>query len=358
MSDSRPIYCSFFLFDSWTRLHDHPQTPQLYVEHIRALTDMGYAGFELHTIRTPELATAFPNHADEVAAYARFRRRLDDGGLAGVALATNSGTTPALDPSSDDPLVRDAARAYLRSRVDIAAALRAEILMGPVVVPYGAFVRSAPNGDGVWSDALQDELARRYRNAAPVLDEIGRYAADRAVRIAIEPITHWETPGPNTLAQLLDFLELVPSTQVGAVIDSAHETLDGAGPDVFARQVETLAGAGRLHYAQASPPDRGDLAASWLPWEPLFGPLLAHYHGPVAIEIFNAVPDFAAGLRLSRRRYWVPGVDEPTDRPSAYDVARRSLQALRERFHHLDRRHLAAAPGTGTGSGGEGMKAT
>jgi sugar phosphate isomerase/epimerase len=322
-----------------------------YVDHIRALVDMGYSGFELHTVRSPEIDAAFGSYSEEIEAYGRFRRTLDEAGLTGVALATNTGATPSLDPSSDDPTVRDTARAFLASRVDVAAALRAEILMGPVVVPYGAFVHSAPNGDPVWSDALQDELGRRYRNAAPILDEIGRYAATRGVKIAIEPITHWETPGPNTLAQLLDFLELVPSTQVGAVIDSAHETLDGAGPEVFARQVESLAAAGRLHYAQASPPDRGDLASSWLPWEPLFGPVLAHYAGPVAIEIFNAVPDFASGLRLSRRKYWVPGVDAPSDRPSAYDVASTSLATLRDRFRDLDDQGSPPVAATGSGAG-------
>jgi len=357
MPENRPIYCSFFLFDSNTRLYDQ-RAPALYLEHIRTLVGFGYSGFELHTVRSPEVGTAFASYADEVEAYARFRQLLDDAGFAEVALATNTGATPAMDPSSDDPTVRDSARAFLASRVDVAAALRAEILMGPVVVPYGAFVHSAPNGDPMWSDALQDELARRYRNAAPILDEIGEYARTRGVRVAIEPITHWETPGPNTLAQLLEFLELVPSAQVGAVIDSAHETLDGAGPEVFARQVETLAAAGRLHYAQASPPDRGNLASSWLPWEPLFGPVLAHYGGPVAIEIFNAVPGFAAGLRLSRRKYWVPGVDAPTERPSAYDVARQSLETLRARFQGLDHAHasqpISAAPGNGAGAGGQG----
>ncbi len=335
MTDNRPSYCSFFLFDSVTRLHDRRRL-DLYIDHIRFLAGLGYAGVELHTIRTPEIDATFPGYDDETAAYARLREQIVDAGLADVAVATNTGTTPTTDVSSDDPAIRESGRAYLMSRVDIAEALRAEVLMGPVVVPYGAFVRSAPNGEQVWSDDLQSELARRYRNAAPVLDEVGRYAESKRVKIAIEPITHWETPGPNTLAQLLDLLSLIPSPQVGAVVDSAHETLDGAGPEIFAEQVRMLADAGRLHYAQASPPDRGNLAAGWLPWMSLFQPLLAHYRGPVAIEIFNAVPDFAAGLRLSRPKYWVPGVDEPSDRPSAYDVARQSLETLRARFRPLD----------------------
>lgn len=334
MTHERPIYFSFFMFDSNTRLYD-ARLRASYLEHMQVLSSYGYAGFELHAGRSPEFDVAYPTYADEIAAYASLRKELDDSGLRHVQLATNVGVTPALDPSSNDADIRRAAAEFLRSRIDVTAALRGEIMMGPVVIPYAGFVHSAPNGDAVWSDALQDELARRYRNAAPVLDEVGRYAKERGVKVAIEPITHWETPGPNKLAQLLDFLELVPCTQIGAIIDSAHETLDGDGPDIFSAQVAKLASAGRLHYTQASPPDRGSLESSWLPWGPIFKPILAHYDGPVAIEIFNAIPDFAAGLRLSRRKYWIPGIDTPRAGPSAYDVARASLQKLRTEFEQL-----------------------
>ncbi|MCA9546572.1 MAG: hypothetical protein KC613_19340, partial [Myxococcales bacterium] len=92
----------------------------------------------------------------------------------------------------------------------------------------------------------------------------------------------------------------------------------------------------RLHYCQASPPDRGDLANAWIPWKGIFTPILKHYRGPVAIEIFNAVPEFAAGLRLSRRKYWIPGVDQPSNLPSAYDVAKASLARLRAEFARIE----------------------
>ncbi len=354
MTKERPIYFSFFMFDSSTRLYD-ARVRASYLEHMKVLAEYGYAGFELHLGRGAEVATAYPSYADELQAYASLRNEMDANGLAGLALATNVGATPSLDPSSHAPCTRRAALEFLRSRVEITAALRGEIMMGPLVIPYGAFVRSAPNGDGVWSDALQAELAERYQLAAAVLEELGEHARALGVKVAIEPISHWETPGPNKLSQLLPFLRSVRCTQIGAIIDSAHETLDGDGPEAFAQQVAELSEAGRLHYVQASPPDRGGLEASWLPWEPLFQPLLARYAGPVAIEIFNAVPDFAAGLRLSRRKYWIPGMDPAGTGPSAYDVARGSLRKLRAEFARLERAaadDAAAASGTielGTG---------
>jgi sugar phosphate isomerase/epimerase len=324
----RPIYFSFFMFDSNTRLYD-ARLRDLYIEHMKVLVDHGYAGFELHTGRSPELDLVYPTYADEVEAYRAFREEIDRAGLKEVQLATNVGVTPVLDPSSNDPGVRQAGLEFLRSRVDITQALRGEIMMGPVVIPYGAFIHSAPNGDAVWSDALQDALAQRYANAAPVLEEVGDHAKARGVKVAIEPITHWETPGPNKLSQLIALLKLVPCTQVGAIIDSAHEALDGDGPEAFAAQVKALASEGRLHYVQASPPDRGTLETGWLPWRGVFEPLLEHYEGPIAIEIFNAVPDFAATLRLSRRKYWIPGLDPESPSPSAYDVAKGSIEKLK-----------------------------
>lgn len=335
MTSKRPIYFSFFMFDSNTRLYDEACIGQ-YLEHIKVLVEYGYEGFELHTGRSPQFDVAYPTYCEEVEAYRKLRQRIDAAGFEHIELATNVGATEDLDPSSDDPKIRAAAEAFLRSRIDIATALRAKIMMGPIVIPYGAFVHTAPNGVPAWSDGLQDSLRRRYDNAAPILNELGAYASEKGVKVAIEPITHWETPGPNTLAQLRSFLKLVSNPGIGAIIDSAHETLDGAGPDVFVEEVAALAAEGRLHYAQASPPDRGNLDASWLPWKPLFGPLLAHYSGPVAIEIFNAVPDFAAGLRLSRRKYWIPGVDEPSSAPSAYEVAKASLARLNAEFRRLE----------------------
>jgi sugar phosphate isomerase/epimerase len=334
MTRERPTYFSFFMFDSNIRLYD-PKLRASYLEHVKVLVEYGYAGFELHAGRTPEVAIAYPSYADEIEAYASLRRDIDSRGFAHVQLATNVGATTACDPSSSDPEIRRAGLEFLRSRVDITAALRGEIMMGPVVLPYGGFVYSAPNGEAVWSDALQDELVRRYENAAPILEQVGEYAKQRGVKVAIEPISHWETPGPNKLTQTMDFLRSVPCTQVGVVIDSAQETLDGDGPEVFEKQVAELAAAGRLHYAQASPPDRGDLESSWLPWRPLFGPILKHYAGPVAVEVFNAVPDFAQGLRLSRRKYWIPGIDPKSSRPSAYDVAKGSLRKLRSEFARI-----------------------
>ena len=147
------------------------------------------------------------------------------------------------------------------------------------------------------------------------------------VKLAIEPITHWETPGPNKLSQLMNFLEGVESKQVGVVIDSAHETLDGDGPEIFANQVLEIAKEERLHYIQVSPPDRGAIHTSWMPWAQFLTPILEVYQGPIAVEIFNAIDAFIGSLRLTRRKFWIPEEDPENDYPSAYEIANKAIEA-------------------------------
>jgi sugar phosphate isomerase/epimerase len=317
------FYLSFFLFTTDPQPGD-PAARELLLSQVRELVAMGYRGFEL-----PIPPSGMDDPEAEVQAYRQLRQALDAEGFEAVALTTNVAATPDFDPTSADAAVRERALAYLRSRVEITAALRGTVMMGPIIYPYALRPRGS-DGAELWSDALQEALPAGYARAATVLAELADHAAGLGVRLASEPISHWETAAPNTLAELQAFLELVPNPQLGVVIDSAHETLDGAGPECFAAQVAALAAAGRLHYVQLSPPDRGRLDRSWLPWTPFLERVLPHYQGPLAIEMFNALPAFQPLLRLSRRKYWIAGVDAPSDAPSAMDVAAASLAASRQ----------------------------
>ncbi|WP_293355620.1 MULTISPECIES: sugar phosphate isomerase/epimerase family protein [unclassified Microcoleus] len=319
------IYLSFFMFTTNLKPHDSEYT-KVVIQHIKKLKELGYTGFEF------PIAPGKPeDYLQEIENYTNLRCAMDNEGWSDVPIATNVGTTQRFDPSSDSPEVRQEALEYLKARVDITAALRGEIMMGPLIVPYGY----SNSTTSLWSDALQDELAVRYTNAQPILQKLGEYAELKKVKVAIEPITHWETPGPNKLSQLIEFLKKVDSKQVGVVIDSAHEILDGDGPEIFEEQVKWLAGEGRLHYVQVSPPDRGAVHTSWIPWESLFKPILQVYKGPMAIEIFNAIPDFHESLRLTRRKFWIPGEDPGNQYPSAYDIARDAIEITRDKLNQI-----------------------
>ncbi len=322
------IYLSFFMFTTDMKPNDAAYR-DLVVEHIKQLTAFGYSGFEF-----PIAPTYAQDYTQDIQNYQDLRNYLDSKGLESVKIATNVGATRTFDPSSPYPQQREEALKYLKSRVDITAALGGEIMMGPIVIPYGVFPTTDID-DPIWSDRLQELLKVRYQTAQPILNQLGIYAADKNVKLAIEPITHWETPGPNKLSQLMDFLAGVESKQVGVVIDSAHETLDGDGPEIFKSQVAELAQQERLHYIQVSPPDRGAVHTSWIPWQGFLEPVLAVYQGPIAVEIFNAIPAFLSSLRLSRRKFWIPGEDEANSYPSAYQIAEAAIQATQKELKQI-----------------------
>lgn len=322
------IYLSFFMFTTDLKPDDLDYR-NVIVQHIKKLQKVGYTGFEF-----PIAPKETKNYEKDLTDYANLRSYMDEQGLGNVKITTNVGATRTFDPSSPYPEQRQEALEYLKSRVDITATLGGEILMGPIIIPYGVFPTTDFN-EPIWSDELQAHLKVRYKNAQPTLNELGKYAEGKNVKLAIEPITHWETPGPNKLSQLIEFLGGVESKQVGVVIDSAHETLDGDGPDIFRGQVETLAEQGRLHYIQISPPDRGAVHTSWLPWQSFLEPILPVYKGPIAIEIFNAIPAFINSLRLSRRKFWIPGEDPENQYPSAYDIAKEAIAVTQKELHQL-----------------------
>ncbi|MFF9582057.1 sugar phosphate isomerase/epimerase family protein [Streptomyces achromogenes] len=325
---ARDIYLSFFMFT--VNLHpDDPQYTEVVVRHMKELRDIGYTGFDM-----PVFPSTGGDPQADVPRYEQLRKALDAAGLEGVGLTTNVATTPAYDPTSPDPEEREAALAYLKSRVDITAVLRGTIMAGPVLFPYNVF--PTLNGVPLWSDALQDWLRPRYRVAQPILERLGAYAAEKGVRVAVEPVDHWETPAPNMVRDVLDFLAGVRSPHIGVCVDSSHVVLGSSGPEAYRRDIQDAAGQRRLHYVQVSPPDRGEVADSWIPWRTFLEPILPVYDGPLLIEVFNAIPAFLTSLRLTRRKFSIPGEDESVPGvPSAYEVAEGGIKKLRSELAAL-----------------------
>jgi sugar phosphate isomerase/epimerase len=321
----RNIYLSFFMFTADLQPADREYTKQI-VEHILALRSFGYAGFDLPI--APPATTLNP--AAELRSYEGLRNALDKAGLEDVGFTTNVGATRTYDPSSMYREQRELGLAYLKSRVDITKVLRATIMAGPIAIPYGVFPTTDFN-QPIWSDALQDWLAPRYRNAQPIIQELGEYASEQGVSLAIEPVDHWETPGPNMVQDVTRFLEGVSSPQVGVCVDSAHVVLGSDGPEEFNSGINSLIKAGRLHSVHISAPDRGAVKDSWIPWQPFLTPILAGYHGPLLVEVFNAIPVFLSSLRLTRRKFQIPGEDRiDGSRPDAYTVAREAIDTVRQ----------------------------
>lgn len=326
------VYCSFFLFTADLRPDDKQYTQTL-VDHLTALTAMGYDGFDLHIAPQPAGSDHPLDHRYEVDGYARLKDAFVAAGLADVGFTTNVGTTRTFDPTSPYGQQREQALAYLKSRVDITRILGGDSIMsGPFLYPYGAFPQT-DLGEPQWSDALQDWMAPRFAAARGTYLKLAEYAAAQGVRLALEPVKSWESPPPNMVSEALDFLDTLDGPGGGVTIDTAQVVMESQGPGAFCDDVARATAKDRLHYVHVSAPDRGAVHDSWIPWDVLLGELAPVYRGPWLVEVFNAIPPFDASMRMARRRFWRPGEDDPEPgRPSAYDIAAAGLDTLREQL--------------------------
>jgi sugar phosphate isomerase/epimerase len=328
-ASKRDIYFSFFMFTVDLRPEDTCYTEVL-IKHLRALAEMGYDGFDMHI--APRAANV--DHSLEVESYARLKEAFDKAGLKEKKFATNVGTTQFFDPTSPYPEQRKRALSYLKSRVDITSVLGGEesIMSGPFIYPYGAFPLT-DLGEPIWSDALQDWMEPRFRAAHPIIEELAEYALKKRVKLAIEPVKNWESPPPNMVSEVLNFLDGVKKAPCGITIDTAQVLMESQGPAIFKENVDRAVFLDRLSYIHISAPDRGTVRDSWIPWEIMLAQIEPVYRGPYLIEVFNAIPPLDSGMRMTRRRFWRPGEDAPGPKGlNAYYVARASLEELREQI--------------------------
>ncbi|MFD3960598.1 MULTISPECIES: sugar phosphate isomerase/epimerase family protein [Streptomyces] len=205
----------------------------------------------------------------------RTARLLSDAGLTVTSLC-RGGFLTALDPAERVRALDDNRRA-----VDEAAAVATDTL---VLVSGGL-----PPGS-------RDLHGARER-VAEALAELAPYAAERGVRLAIEPLHPMFASDRcvvSTLAQALDLAERFPAEQAGVVVDTYHLWWDDRAPAEIAR-----AGAGgRIHAFQLADwitplpagvlLGRGQLGDGSVDFRAFRAAVeAAGYDGPIEVEIFN-----------------------------------------------------------------------
>jgi sugar phosphate isomerase/epimerase len=197
---------------------------------------------------------------------------------AGLAVTTlcRGGFFTAIDPAERARALDDNRRA-----VDEAAVLGTDTL---VLVSGGL-----PAGS--------KDLHGARERIADALGELGPYAEERGVRLAIEPLHPMFASDRcvvSTLTQALDLAERFPAQQVGVTVDTYHIWWDDQAPAQIAR-----AGAGgRIHTFQLADwttplPEGvlngrgqiGDGAIDMREWKAYVE--AAGYTGPIEVELFN-----------------------------------------------------------------------
>ena len=191
---------------------------------------------------------------------------------AGVSIAVCGAFGPDRDVSHEDPARRRLGIDYLVSCIDLAAAVGAPNVIGPMYSATGK-TRLLPDAER--------EQQRTW--AAESLREAGEYAAGRGVGLAMEPLNRFETDLVNTVEQGLDLCERIGLDNVGLLLDTFHMNIEEKSiPDAI------VSAGTRLRHFHACENDRGAPGSGHVEWDAVFAALAeTGYDGLVVIESFT-----------------------------------------------------------------------
>jgi D-psicose/D-tagatose/L-ribulose 3-epimerase len=194
---------------------------------------------------------------------------------------------PGRDLTSEDPAERAATRAYLDRCFDIATALGAGFVCGPMYARVGK-ARQLP----------EDARKREWDLAVTELRAICKSAADRGLGIAIEPINRFETDMVHTVDDALRMIREIDHPAAKVMIDSFHMTIEEGNLGDAIRRAGT-----DLVHVQVSENHRGVTGTGLTPWTDFRDALSdIGYSGSVVIESFTPDNrDLAAAVCIWKR---------------------------------------------------------
>jgi D-psicose/D-tagatose/L-ribulose 3-epimerase len=225
---------------------------------------------------------------------------------AGVGISVCGAFGPDRDLSADEPEQRELGVDYLKTCIDIAAAVGSPHVAGPMFSATGK-ARLLPD----------DERERQRGWAVENLARAADYAGERGVRLAIEPLNRFETDMVNTVEQGLDLCARIGRDNVGLLLDTFHMNIEERSiPDAL------RAAGDRVFHVHTCENDRGTPGTGHVEWDGVFAALAdIDYDGMIAIEAFTPeIQEIARAVST-----WRPVA------ASQDDLARDGLRFLQER---------------------------
>lgn len=268
-------------------------TTEVTAEHDRLLDQIKEMGFD--SVEVPIF-----NVADR-APYERLGKRLKSLGLGATAVTVMS---PDANPISPDPLIRDAAVAYLDKVLDCGSAFGCEILCGPIHSAIGHFSGEGPTDD-------------EFKAGVDTMSRAAEKAQAHDIRLGIEYLNRFEIYFLTTAAQTSRFVRAVNHPYVKMMYDSFHAHIEekNQAQAILSCKNETI-------HVHVSENDRGVPGTGQVHWDSFFSGLKqSGYDGYLTIEAFGrALPALAAATRVWRDLF-----------PDALGLCRDGLAFMKQR---------------------------
>lgn len=174
---------------------------------------------------------------------------------------------------SDDPMLVENAKTYIRWLVDAAAQVGSAVVCGPMYSSVG-------------KAHLEEESPRQAEWDLAVLGirEMAEYAQQHGIKLALEPLNRFETDMINIVAQGLEFIREVGMDNVGLHLDTFHMHLEEKN------SADAIRSAGkRIFHFHACENDRGVPGTGQVHWGQVAAALKeVNYDGAVVIESFTS----------------------------------------------------------------------
>ena len=119
------------------------------------------------------------------------------------------------DPTHEDEAIQRGGVAYLKHLIDAAVVMKAMAVAGP---HYSAVGRT-------WQ-ATPEQRKRDLQRCAKNLKEVARYAEDKGVTLALEPLNRFETSFINLTEQAQELMHMIGSPRVKLMMDTFHANIE------------------------------------------------------------------------------------------------------------------------------------
>ena len=229
-------------------------------QHLSFLDKAKALGFDLMEI--PIEAEGDIDYAKAAEAYKR----------AGLKCSLCAVMGAGRDPSHEDEAIQKGGVAYLKHCIDAAVTLSATAFVGPLYAAVGRTWQATP-------DQRKRDLDRCARN----LQIVARYAEDKGVTLALEPLNRFETSFINLTEQALELIKMIGSPRVKLMMDTFHANIEEKS---LGRAIEA-AGPLTVH-VHANENDRGTPGTGHVAWKEVAAALKkVKFEGSMVIESFS-----------------------------------------------------------------------